>query len=106
MCESFAYVRCPHCGLVQINPQPLPEEVARRYGDRSGKDYLAYELEREKDFLALQQLSLADIGFAALEKEFTQGKQKPRFLDVGCATGALLETLKGRWEPSGVEICG
>jgi 2-polyprenyl-3-methyl-5-hydroxy-6-metoxy-1,4-benzoquinol methylase len=79
--------------------------VARRYGEVSGKDYLAYELEREKDFLALQKLALAGIGFEELEREFSQKRERPRFLDVGCATGALLETLKGRWDVKGVELC-
>jgi 2-polyprenyl-3-methyl-5-hydroxy-6-metoxy-1,4-benzoquinol methylase len=106
-CGAFAYVRCVNCGLVQINPQPLPEAVARRYGEASGKDYLAYELEREKDFLALQELSLADIGFAGLEEGLKNTKARPRFLDAGCATGALLARLRDRgWEVTGVEICG
>jgi 2-polyprenyl-3-methyl-5-hydroxy-6-metoxy-1,4-benzoquinol methylase len=91
---------------VQINPQPLPREVARRYGEGSGKDYLAYELEREKDFLALQESGLNDMGFAELEARLKEAG-KPRFLDAGCAAGALLEKLRDRgWEVTGVELCG
>jgi SAM-dependent methyltransferase len=91
---------------VQINPQPLPREVARRYGEVSGKDYLAYELEREKDFLALQELALDAIGFAELEGALKKTGARPRFLDVGCAAGALLVRLRDRlWEVTGVELC-
>lgn len=106
-CGTFSYVRCVRCGLVQVNPQPLPRETARRYGEVSGKEYLAYELEREKDFLALQELALAGIGFEDIEREFRQKRERPRFLDAGCATGALLEKIRDRrWDVSGVEICG
>jgi SAM-dependent methyltransferase len=103
-CEGFAYVRCAGCGLVQINPQPAPAGVLRRYGDVYGKEYLSYELANEAAFLELQLLALKDAGFDALEKElFRQGS--PRVLDIGCATGALLLRLRERgWRVKGVEI--
>ena len=65
-CEGFSYVRCVSCGLVQMNPQPLAEEIQRRY---HGKDYLAYELANEEPFLNLQLLALKDAGFDDIEKE-------------------------------------
>lgn len=113
-CEGFFYVRCSNCDLVQMNPQPMPEEVKKRYGE----DYLAYELKNEKAFLDLQLLALKDAGFFELKRE-----QLPfnspcasvplcenlgnRALDIGCATGSLLEWLRDRgWETTGVEISG
>ncbi|MDR0629338.1 MAG: class I SAM-dependent methyltransferase [Treponema sp.] len=105
VCAGFSYVRCTGCGLVQMNPQPLAAEVARRYQENHGTDYLSYELANEKTFLHLQELALADAGFAALEKDLL-AKAHPAILDVGCATGALLEILRERgWETTGVEIC-
>jgi 2-polyprenyl-3-methyl-5-hydroxy-6-metoxy-1,4-benzoquinol methylase len=105
-CGAFSYVRCVRCGLVQMNPQPLPQEVEQRYGEERGRSYLAYEMEREKDFLLLQELGLSDIGFAGLEAELKQSGKKPRFLDAGCATGALLAKLRDRgWDVQGVELC-
>lgn len=103
-CEGFAYVRCTGCGLVQMNPQPLHSEVHKRYREEHGKDYLAYELANEKNFLRLQELALSDAGFTALEGElFAAGI--PKILDAGCATGALLEKLRNRgWEVQGVEL--
>ena len=110
-CGSFSYVRCADCNLVQVNPQPLEEEVRKRYDTAFGGDYLAYELANENNFLNLQLLAINDIGISELEKELA-GKQalkngKLRVLDIGCATGALLSWLIERgWEGTGLEISG
>ncbi|MDR2701932.1 MAG: class I SAM-dependent methyltransferase [Spirochaetaceae bacterium] len=103
---SFRYVRCAHCRLVQINPQPVPAAVALRYGKNHGVDYLAYEKTNEAAFLRLQELALKDSGFFELERGLMSANPKgPEVLDVGCAAGALLLTLKGRgWKVRGVEI--
>ena len=105
-CEGFSYIRCVKCGLVQMNPQPLQDEIRRRYGEGSGQDYLAYELTNEKAFLDLELLALKDAGFEKLEKELmANSKAGARVLDVGCATGSLLAFLRQRgWETKGVEI--
>lgn len=108
-CGDFAFVRCRRCGLVQQNPQSDPREVASRYQDRHGEDYLNYELGNEAAFLRLQRLALGDIGFPRLEERARRAAAPgaPRALDVGCATGALLETLRDRgWSVAGAELCG
>ncbi|MDR1373636.1 MAG: class I SAM-dependent methyltransferase [Treponema sp.] len=109
-CGGFSYVRCKNCGLVQMNPQPAPEEVRRRYREGHGDDYLSYELANEASFLRLQELSLAGAGFYRLEQPFLPvppGTERPRILDIGCATGALLEKLRVRgWDVRGIEISG
>jgi SAM-dependent methyltransferase len=81
------------------NPQPVFEDLKTRYGD----NYFEYELNNEKNFFNLMKLGLQDIRFF----ELTAGldKQK-RFLDVGCATGMLLEHLQDLgWTARGVELC-
>jgi SAM-dependent methyltransferase len=103
-CEGFHYVRCAGCGLVQMNPQPETTSVHERYGSAHGDDYLRYERANEAAFLALQMKTLED---ACLDEErerfFRDGKR--RFLDIGCATGALLEKMRENgWDASGVEI--
>ena len=105
-CEGFFYVRCVRCDLVQMNPQPAASDVARRYRDAYGRDYLSYELANEAAFLELQQLALAGAGFAGLEKELARHDgTAPLVLDIGCATGALLLHLRDRgWRVMGVEI--
>jgi SAM-dependent methyltransferase len=89
-----------------MNPQPLADEVGRRYGE----DYLVYELANEEPFLELQLLALKDSGFWDLEGELKKRREldgrKPRVLDCGCAAGALLAELRDRgWDCAGVEIC-
>ena len=105
-CEGFAYVRCANCGLIQMNPQPLEDEIKRRYDSRSGKEYLLYELANEDSFLALALLALKDAGFEEIEDELLT-KPSARLLDIGCATGSLLAHFRERgWETTGVEISG
>jgi SAM-dependent methyltransferase len=89
-----------------MNPQPLAEEVSRRYGG----EYLEYELANEGPFLELQLLTLEDAGFWNLEGEIKTrlGPEggRPRVLDIGCAAGTLLKELRGwGWDCTGVEIC-
>jgi 2-polyprenyl-3-methyl-5-hydroxy-6-metoxy-1,4-benzoquinol methylase len=106
-CEGFSYVRCTSCGLVQMNPQPVKNEIIERYSNIFGKDYLQYEIENENAFLKLQQLALEDAGFFKLEKKLMLNtlNEKPSVLDIGCATGSLLALLRDRgWCATGVEI--
>jgi 2-polyprenyl-3-methyl-5-hydroxy-6-metoxy-1,4-benzoquinol methylase len=113
ICDGFTYVECMHCGLVQMNPQPLVNEVQQRYVNRFAADYLAYELANEQQFLHLQNLALKDAGFFSIEQQVFKSRlqkgthfEKPTILDVGCATGALLAQFKKRgWKCSGIELC-
>jgi len=110
VCEGFSFVKCKRCGLVQRNPQPDKNEILARYSRTYGNDYLSYELENESAFLMLQQLALKDAGFIKLEKMLFTAKQlradsAPSILDIGCATGALIASLRDKgWRVTGVEI--
>jgi len=109
-CEGFSFVKCEHCGLVQRNPQPDKNEILARYSDTYGNDYLSYELKNESAFLKLQQLALKDSGFSKAEKKLFASAEKlhaqaPSILDIGCATGALIASLRDNgWRVTGVEI--
>jgi len=93
------YHRCRSCGLVMQNPQPLAAQVAARYDT----EYFHYERENEDAFCRLARMGLADLEFSAWEEE---ARNLGPFLDVGCATGLLLHTLKQTgWKVEGVEIC-
>ena len=106
-CGAFAFARCRSCGLVQQDPQPEPAAVAARYDEA----YLRYEEERQYAFRDLELLALRDLRLAEAARPLfgrarSEGR-KPRALDVGCATGALLAALRDEgWEPQGVEISG
>ena len=104
-CGGFAFVRCRGCGLIQQNPQPEPHAVASRYDE----EYLRYEEANQYAYRDLELLALADLGLdeaarGIFDRAAAEGR-KPRALDVGCATGALLWALREKgWEPQGVEI--
>lgn len=96
---GWAYRRCRSCGLVYQNPRPVFRDLKKRYGD----NYFAYELSNQENFFVLMKLGLRDIGFDRL---FNGHNGNRRFLDIGCATGLLLNHLKQRgWRTTGVELC-
>jgi len=98
-CGEFSFERCRNCGHVYQNPQPRFEDLKERYAD----EYFDYELTNDKTFFTLMQQGLSDIQFQELEAHLTDNRH---FLDVGCATGVLLEHLSSRgWDVQGVEIC-
>lgn len=97
--EGFAFTRCRCCGHVYQNPRPLASDLAERYDE----DYKSYEIESAAAFFRLMRLGLDDLGFDGLEASLPADKA---FLDLGCATGALVEHARDRgWRAVGVELC-
>lgn len=104
-CESFSFVRCGKCSLVQRNPRFSEKEIIERYSNKYGQDYLSYELENENVFLELQKLALKDVGFLKLQENILLKNSSAKLLDIGCATGAFLALLQNNgWDVTGVEI--
>ena len=73
-------------------------------------EYLAYEEANQLAYRDLELLALADLGLpepgSPLFAERRPAGSRPRALDVGCATGALLDALRDRgWDAAGVELC-
>jgi 2-polyprenyl-3-methyl-5-hydroxy-6-metoxy-1,4-benzoquinol methylase len=97
--EQYRFVTCHKCGLVFQNPQPIADDLLNRYSF----EYFSYERENEHTFFQLMLRGLEDIGFYQYEPELIG---RGRFLDIGCATGKLLECVKERgWREQGVEVC-
>jgi 2-polyprenyl-3-methyl-5-hydroxy-6-metoxy-1,4-benzoquinol methylase len=97
--KGCRFVACRECALVYQNPQPLFDDLKGRYGQA----YFEYEITNEANFHRLMELGLADIDFARLTAGLPAGR---RFLDVGCATGRLLEAMRERgWHVRGVDLC-
>lgn len=97
--DGFAFSRCPSCELIYQYPRPKQEELVYRYD----ADYFSYELENEEAFYGLMEKALADVRFY---REVEPKAVEASFLDVGCATGKLLEKMKQRgWREQGVEVC-
>jgi len=105
--DGYIFVRCRNCGLVYQNPQPVFEDLRRRYS----QGYFEYEIDNEANFFHLMTLGLRDIGFDALANQMTKRQlaehaaELRTFLDVGCATGMLLEHMRDAgWRVRGVDL--
>ena len=98
-CDGFGFTQCRACAIVFQNPRPVFDDLRRRYA----ADYFSYELSNEETFFGLMKMGLNDIHF----RDRTDQIGTPRaFLDIGCATGMLIESMKGEgWEVRGVDIC-
>jgi 2-polyprenyl-3-methyl-5-hydroxy-6-metoxy-1,4-benzoquinol methylase len=97
--EGFNYRKCDGCGLVYQNPRPVFGDLRKRYSE----DYFQYELQNQNNFFALMKLGLRDIHFDSFNHN---GNGLRRFLDIGCATGLLLNYIRDRgWLTKGVEVC-
>ena len=80
----FTYVRCSRCGLVYMNPQIMPEDLAGVYPCDYGPHQALEKKPRSERALKAE---LKRIPFAsALCAELKAGS---RLLDVGCGAGAV-----------------
>jgi len=86
---GYEVVSCQRCGAVFASPLPAQKEFDRHYAQQS----------KYEDPTSLGAPSCVDQQrFAAIAEGLSQGLQAPslRLLDVGCATGGLLEALRQR----------
>lgn len=82
---------CVKCGLIFLHPQPTPEELKQLY-DRDyfeGGDFRCGHEGNYCDSATLQRLTQPDLLLKI--KELKAGR---RFLEVGCAGGALLNSAR------------
>jgi len=99
-CTDFSYVKCTVCNMLMQNPQPAFEDLDNRYDE----EYFQYEQKNDQIFFHLMLKGLNDIHISPGGPDSAAGK---RFLDIGCATGLLVEHFQNRgWESRGVELCG
>ncbi|ALO26668.1 MULTISPECIES: class I SAM-dependent methyltransferase [Leptospira] len=106
--ELFHIVQCKYCALVQVNPQPSPEEVASYYSeeyflkrsDRGYDNYFSNEIRNE--ISRVFELNLKDLDFQTWENTLLSEK---RCLDVGCAAGYFVDYMQRRgWDSHGMDI--
>lgn len=98
-CGSFSFVRCSGCGHIYQNPQPEPDVLIARYDSA----YSEYEIENDRNFLELMLKGLSDVRFF---ERMARLHPKSSLLDIGCATGTLLEYARDRgYSVQGVEVC-
>ncbi len=123
--EIFRVVRCLHCELVQVNPQPdaaavRPYYEAHYFSQRTDRGYDNYFSPQVKAVInETYRKNLDDLGFFDYEEQIQSDSwiyrhcgetgaaeaQPPRALDVGCAAGYFVEYLRDRgWRSEGVEL--
>jgi len=118
--DDHRYMRCTACGLVRLTPLPAPERIAALYPD----EYHARIAPIRKNFdTAVNRLAirycygvdsvsrsrLPRYAFRMLSGRILNGFREPyganRLLDVGCGSGAILETYRRLgWSVCGIEI--
>lgn len=97
-CHDVNYVKCSECELVYQYPVLSQEEI----NDIYSSNYFEYEVANHENFFHLMKLSLQDVNF----EELAEKLPSKNVLDIGCATGLLLNHLKGMgFHTTGVEIC-
>ena len=85
-------LRCNECGLIYARPVKDDEELASFYINMSDEEYKNEEKGRR-------------ISARRILKRLKKIKNNSRLLDIGCATGFLLdEAKKSGWEVHGVEL--
>ncbi len=97
----FLMKRCRVCGLIYLSPRPDSEEITSYYPD----NYVAYLPAIDDDPSWWRRLNRRRSLAKRLRVILSRAGQTGRVLDVGCATGNLLNALRGHgWEVYGVEL--
>jgi 2-polyprenyl-3-methyl-5-hydroxy-6-metoxy-1,4-benzoquinol methylase len=93
----FNVVKCNVCGLVYINPEPEPEELAKHYPMEYGPHQNNFELLKYGHFMKFVKNKFNRFEKKAKENDSEKNKQsneKKTFLDFGCGNGAHLEKMR------------
>jgi 2-polyprenyl-3-methyl-5-hydroxy-6-metoxy-1,4-benzoquinol methylase len=95
--EKYTLVRCPNCSLVWLNNPPEPSEMHQHYT-------AAY------DKLISASGQNSPHRWRARKAALAPYKQSGALLDIGCSSGAFLESLQGEtcrgesWKLHGIEM--
>src|SRR5579862_7993286 len=90
--ERYLLLCCPGCSLVWLSNAPAPEEMHHHYTDSYHR-------------LISHAGETSPHRWEAHGKKLTQYKQSGAILDLGCSSGAFLESLKGQsWKRYGIEM--
>jgi 2-polyprenyl-3-methyl-5-hydroxy-6-metoxy-1,4-benzoquinol methylase len=94
-------VKCTKCSLISIYPQPTPQEIAEMYSD----DYftVADNKTHHGDNAYIESIKKTD--YSVTIKFIRNQVKSGNILDIGCATGKLLNELKKvGYKVTGIEL--
>jgi SAM-dependent methyltransferase len=95
--RGYRMVECRRCGLVYLNPRPTNEWLQVSY-----QDYLP----TDPDAVIRWQRMMDGLYRSARRRLIRHVPKGGRLLDVGCAYGHFLETMRNAgWQVEGIEIC-
>ena len=90
--QLFSLLRCPQCALVWLDNPPKPDEMGKHYGP----DY---------DRLISNCGENSPERWRARREAISRHRSGGALLDLGCSSGAFLESLKGpAWQLYGIEM--
>jgi glycosyltransferase involved in cell wall biosynthesis len=85
-------VKCQKCGFIYANPRPPVRRLINNYSDMVDELYLEEERGRR-------------LSAQSILKQLSRLKKKGKLLDIGCATGFLLdEARKAGWHTYGIDL--
>ncbi len=95
-------VRCENCGLIYQNPRPTEGEIGQFYPP----EYDNFEVDQEKQKASPLMQRVMQYGINKRSRVVLREKPSGSLLDVGCATGIFLETMRKLpgWNLKGVEL--
>jgi 2-polyprenyl-3-methyl-5-hydroxy-6-metoxy-1,4-benzoquinol methylase len=102
--HGFTIVRCRQCGLAYVTPRPDAASLIALYGDERYYRNLNASPFGYPDYLGERWLleRLVARRLSTIEKRVGR---RGRLLDVGCATGVLVEAASARgWTAMGVDV--
>jgi len=99
--EIFRFIRCNHCGLIYLDPQPTKAELGRYYP----QDYAPHSDSAGKHMPWVKRWAHR-YGIRKRQQVILAEQRTPgRLLDVGCATGTFLAAMRDvGWDVRGVEL--
>lgn len=99
---SYTVVRCMHCSLLRLHPQPSHKETEKLYD----ATYFEYNLEKQlPDEKADIESEIFKRAHFLSWLHYTLKKNSGRLLEVGCASGFLLKAFERHgWHVTGIEI--
>lgn len=130
---TWAMLRCPKCGLIWLNPQPIPEDIGKLYSEYFTHNTLPQIPKKEPtmSWRKIVKFSILNSGFGYRSDGsnkfigwmgsrlgplrdivggivmWLNGAHPGKLLDVGCGNGQFLATMREMgWEVLGVEPDG